>query len=173
MMKKIISLLLAMTLCFSMGVFLSGCGSSEEPAEPEQEEVVEEPVTEEPEEVVEEEVQEEPEESAPADRYEEYAQYLSDFKVLDGNGYQVTVDSSIKGDFNALKNCALYTMKKAYEELGTTDMGVFGYFDDYEQAFAYDSNWGGTVAMYKDNESPKSWKWEMMSSDYKYIYGDE
>ena len=109
------------------------------------------------------------------DIYADSAKYLSDYKVIEGNGYNVIVSNDLKGDFSELRFCALYTMKKAYKELKTRDMGVFGYFEDgVETAFYYDGSYGdNTIYVYENWESPKGGQWVLSPDDWKYIEGED
>lgn len=108
------------------------------------------------------------------DRYADSAEHLSDFKVIDGGGFSAIVDDDLKGDFTELRNCALYTMKKAYKKLETEDMGVFGYFEGgAEPAFTYDSEFGDNqIYIYEDWASPKGFQWVLSPDDWKYIKGN-
>jgi len=107
------------------------------------------------------------------DEYAKYAKYLSNFKTIEGDGYQVDVDSSIKEDFTSLKNCALYTMKKAYAEYGTMQIGVFGNFDGNlaDPAFSFDGVYSDEINIFKDYASPSGWQWVLMPDDIDYIQG--
>ena len=110
------------------------------------------------------------------DKYAECKKYLSDFKTVDGGGYSVIVSDELDGDddFTELKNCALYTMKKAYAKYKTSDMGVFGYYENgIDPAFGYDGAYGDqNIYIYRsDLTSPEGWQWALSPDDWKYIKG--
>lgn len=107
------------------------------------------------------------------DKYAYVEQYLSDFHSIDGGGYVVTVDDSISDDFTTLKDCAIYTYKKAYKEYGTLDLGIFGNYDNGYPAFSYDASDGNTkIQVFKDMVVPSGWEWVLTSADIEYVKGE-
>ena len=156
---RLLSLIIVM--CLTMSLLLAGCGGDSSDTESTTE-AIEETTTEET--------------TTAEERYDSYAKYLSDFKEIDGGGYNATVSDELSGDcdFTELKNCALYTMKKAYAILQTRDMGVFGYYPDgISPAFGYDGSYGvNQVNIYREDwTSPEGWQWELSPEDWEYIEG--
>lgn len=148
-------------------IFLFGCGGSDD-VDVEEETTAEIELEEETTIATQETTQPE---TTEADRYADSLQYLSGFEIVEGGGYQATVSDDIKGDFTEIRNCALYTMKKAYTELQTTQMAVFGYFEDgMEPAFWYESELGDNqIYIYDEGVSPKGWQWVLEPYDWEYI----
>lgn len=175
--RTTLSLLLCVVVFVGVCVFLTGCGESSdtENAETSQEITTQEETTT---------AQTQTQETVPTetkkpkkkDKYAEYKQYLSNFETVDGGGYSVIVSDELNGDddFIEVKNCALYTMKKAYKKYKTSDMGVFGYYENgIDPAFSYDGAYGDeTIYIYREDlTSPTGWQWALSPDDWKYIKG--
>ena len=108
--------------------------------------------------------------------YDAASKYLSNYRTTEGNGYVANVDSSIKGNFTELRNCAMYLARKGYEQFGTMDMGIFGYFDGDTSymAFGFDGASDTEITIFEEPyDSPKGWQWVLVPSDIEYIKGNE
>lgn len=173
--KKAFALMVCVVVFISICIAFAGCGDSSETeiTETTQEETTQVEATQV--ETTEVQTTEQTKKPKKKDKYADYKRYLSDFEEIEGNGYTAIVSDSVKGDFTEIRNCALYTMKKAYKKLGTEDMGVFGYFEGgVETAFMYDSNYGDNqIYIYEDYTSPTGWQWVLSPDDWKYIKGDK